>query len=187
MGHFARCCQKNPDARNRPSGRRPEMRRINVVSREDQTSSEESSENNTDRIVLHLDGPGEQPFLMKGWINGKRFETMIDTGSPVTIFTAQALKDILQTTMLFVRPLPKDEVYVDFNNKLLNLMGFTCAKIQVGDKILQKGRILVGRNGTKSVIGRDWLAAFQYKVQPTNQICHISDASNNDTSAGTEL
>ena len=47
---------------------------------------------------------------------------MVDSGSPVTIIGYDELQKILQYVVLFVRPLPKDEKYVDFNKQPVDLL-----------------------------------------------------------------
>ena len=47
---------------------------------------------------------------------------MIDSGSSVTIIGYNELQKILQYDVLFVRPLPKDEKYVDFNKQPVDLV-----------------------------------------------------------------
>ena len=70
---------------------------------------------------------------------------------------------------LFIRELPNDEEYVDFNRQKLNLLGYVFCQLEVGNSKLQKARILVAEKEAKSLIGRDWLNAFNYKVMSPNQ------------------
>ena len=55
--------------------------------------------------------------------------------------------------------------------------------MEVGDMKLQKARILVAERGAKSLIGRDWLNAFNYKFVSPNQnegkriICKITSGT----------
>ena len=105
---------------------------------------------------------------MKGNSNGNPFQTMVDFGSPVTIFAIDELKQIMNRKTLFIRELPKDEEYVDFNKRKLQLLGYIFCHLEVGDSKLDKARILIADKGAKSLIGRDWLNAFNYKfVSPT--------------------
>ena len=61
------------------------MRRLNLI---DQHANE--SEGNTDedaeKVVLHINGDGAPPIVLKGKIKSQQFSTMIDSGSPITIF-----------------------------------------------------------------------------------------------------
>ena len=56
---------------------------------------------------------------------------MIDSGSPITIFKQADLRELLKSHVIFARPLPKTEQYVDYNNKPLNLLGFTTVNAKV--------------------------------------------------------
>ena len=57
---------------------------------------------------------------------------------------------------------------MDFNKRKLQLLGYIFCHLQVGDSKLNKARILIADKGAKSLIGRDWLNAFNYKlVSPT--------------------
>ena len=84
---------------------------------------------------------------------------------------------------LFIRQLPEDEEYVDFNKRKLNLLGYIFCQLEVGDSKLQKARILIAERGAKSLIGRDWLNAFNYKFVSPNQnegkrtICKITSGT----------
>ena len=112
------------------------MRRINLIERED-NQSEESNEQDEDNMVLYIDGSDNQPFVMKGKINNQPFTTMIDSGSPITIFTQADLRKVLKVDAIFARPMPKSEQYVDYNNKPLNLLGFTNANVKVGKRTIK--------------------------------------------------
>ena len=110
-------------------------RKILIEQANDQ--SEDSNEYEEDKTVLHVGGGGNQPFMMKGKINNESFTTMIDSGSPITIFTQTDQRRILKQAVIFARPLPKTEQYVDYNNKPLNLLGFTTVNVQVGKRKLK--------------------------------------------------
>ena len=48
--------------------------------------------------VLHLADNNDEkskPFVLQGRLNGKRFNVLIDTGSPVTIFTQTTCEDAI--------------------------------------------------------------------------------------------
>ena len=65
-----------------------------VADREDSAATDASD---GDKIVLQVGGDGVRPFLMKGKMNRRDFTAMIDSGSPITIFTITDLKQILGT------------------------------------------------------------------------------------------
>ena len=56
-------------------------------------------------MVLNVEGSenDSNPFYMEGFINGNRFKTMIDPGSPVTIFGLDEIKSIMKRKELPVR------------------------------------------------------------------------------------
>ena len=72
---------------------------------------------------------------------------MIDSGSPITIFTQDDLRKILKVDVMFARLLPKTEQYVDYNNKPLNLLGFITADVKVGKRTIKNARIVITRDG----------------------------------------
>ena len=111
--------------------------------------------------VLHVNGVGVKPFVMRGKINKQKFETMIDSGSPITIFTKEELCRLLKTDLIFVRLLSANEQYVDYNGRPLNLMGYVTVDVGIGKK-LKGAKIIVTRDGQRSLIGRDWLTKLNF-------------------------
>ena len=89
---------------------------------------------------------------------------MIDSGSPITIFTQDDVRKILKSNVMFARPLPKNKEYVDYNGKPLNLVGFINVDVQVGKRTIKRARIVIARDGKKSLVGRDWLTQLTYRV-----------------------
>ena len=132
---------------------------------------QEEEEEDDNFLVLNVDGQNEniKPYYMEGFINGNRFKTMIDSGSPVTIFALDEIKQIMQREKLQVRQMIKGERYVDFNGKSLNLLGYVFCELQVGDQYIKKARILVTKSYTKSIIGREWLSTLKYTIAPANK------------------
>ena len=122
-----------------------------------------------DKIVLTIEGGENGQFFMSGKINGNQFKTMVDSGSPVTIFEIEEIKRIMKRKTLFIRQLLEDDEYVDFNKRKVNLLGYVFCQLEVGESKMQKARILVAERGAKSLIGRDWLNAFNYKLVSPNQ------------------
>ena len=182
-GHFAKCCQTR-GAGNFAKSRKitqPPPQRIQRIGEWEESSSRSAIED--DKIVLTIDGDENGQFSMSGKINGNPFKTMVDSGSPVTIFEIEEIKRIMKRKTLFIRQLPEDEEYVDFNERKLNLLGYVFCQLDVGDSKLQKARILIAERGAKSLIGRDWLNAFNYKFVSPNQnegkrtICKITSGT----------
>ena len=117
-GHFARMCRRPKTGNIRGRGRMPGrggLRRINLIEQDD-SQSESSNEMNEENMVLHVSGAGNQPFVLKGKINKKPFKTMINSGSPITIFTQEDLKKILKVDVIFARQVSKNEQCVDSTN-----------------------------------------------------------------------
>ena len=106
------------------------------------------------------------------------FTTMIESGSPITIFTQSDLRKILKRDVLFARPLPKGEEYVDYNRRPLNLLGFTTVDVKVGKKEIKKARVVITRDGKKSLIGRDWLTSLNFRVADTNNMSEYNNSMN---------
>ena len=65
---------------------RADMRQINL-NEQDDDQSEDSNDQGEDKIVLHVGGGGNQPFIMKGKMNNEPLTTMIDSAALITIFT----------------------------------------------------------------------------------------------------
>ena len=154
-GHFAKCCQTR-GAGNFAKSRKIIKAPAQSIQRIDEW--EESSSGSIieeDKIVLTIEGGENGQFFMSGKINGNQFKTMVDSGSPVTIFEIEEIKRIMKRKTIFIRQLPEDEEHVDFNKRKLNLLGYLFCQLEVGESKMQKARILVAERGAKSLIGRD--------------------------------
>ena len=88
-GQLERVCnQKRKDnaqhfAKSRANGVRDQFnKRVHLVDQDEDDEEDESY------MVLNVEGEEEnsKPYYMEGFINGNNFKTMIDSGSPVTIF-----------------------------------------------------------------------------------------------------
>ena len=89
---------------------------------------------------------------------------MIDTGSPVTIYAIDEIKNTMKRENLPVREMVETERYVDFNGKPLQLMGYVFCELQINNSYKKNARILIAKKGTKSIIGREWLSTLKYQV-----------------------
>ena len=154
-------------ARKRQNWRKAGMRRINLIERE-HNQSEESSEREGDNMALHVGGGGNQPFTRKGKINNQLFSAMIDSGSPITIFTQADMRNLLKVDVIFAIPMLKNEQYVDYNNKPLNLLGYTTVNVNVGKRTIKNARIVITKDGKRSLIRRDWLNQLNFEVDEVN-------------------
>ena len=164
QGHPERVCnQKKKDTYQKSGNFRGSGRRLQLVDQDDFDEDDDET-----YMVLNVEGGNNdaKPFYMEGFINRNRFKTMIDTGSPVTIFALDEIKQIMKREKLPVRQMIEGERYVDFNMKPLQLMEYVFCELQVNDSYIRKARILIARSGTKSIIGREWLTTLRYKLQP---------------------
>ena len=87
---------------------------MNWIAEEGEEQRSDEEDTGDEQYVLGFVGGGSPPFTMGGKINRKKFCLLIDSGSPVTIISRDELQIILQYEVLFVRPLPEDEKYVEF-------------------------------------------------------------------------
>ena len=113
--------------------------------------------------MLNVDGGNNEtkPYYTEGFINGNRFKTVIDTGSPVTNFALNEIKRIMKREKLPVRQMIEGERYVVFNGKLLQLLGYVFCELLANDSYIRKTRTLIARSGANSIIGREWLTTMQ--------------------------
>ena len=64
------------------------MRRVNYIEVFDEDEEDE------EQLILRMDGEGSKPFYMEGMMCGSYFKAIIDTGSPVSIFTKRDLQKL---------------------------------------------------------------------------------------------
>ena len=116
-GHLEKVCnQKNKDkfqqnGKFKANGSSEQTnRRVQLV--------DQVEEDNENIMVLIVAGDeNTKPYNMEGFINGNRFKTMINSGSPVTLFELDERKQIMRREILPVREMIEGERYVDFNGK----------------------------------------------------------------------
>ena len=114
-------------------------------------------------MVLKVEGDemcSAAPYYMKGTINRNYFKTMIDTGSPVTVFVINEIKEVMKRGELQVHRMIPGEKYVDFNAKPLELLGYVFCEQRVGWKYIREARTLVAKKGVKSIVDREWLQLY---------------------------
>ena len=75
----------------------------------------------------------------------------------------------------------KDERYVDFNGKPLNGLRYVFCELLVNYSYLSKAK-----NGTKSVIGREWQSTLRYKLVPEGELKLNSAGKETEPSAETK-
>ena len=149
-GHLEKVCNRKSDNQNFCKNR-GFAKRVQLVDQEDNDDEDENY------MVLNVEGNDNntKPYYKESFINGNRFKTMIDTGSPGTIYALDEIKKIMKRENLPVRVMVESERYVDFNGKPLPLLGYVFCELQVNDSYLKKARILIAKKGTKSIIGRE--------------------------------
>ena len=64
----------------------------------------------------------------------------------------------------------ENERYVDINGKPLNLLGYVFCELQVNYSYIKNDRILIAKNGTKPIIGGEWLSTLRYKLVPEGEL-----------------
>ena len=123
------------------------MRKVNAVNSPENSSNESTGDENA-ILMVQRKSKVTAPFIMKGKLN-RKFSAMIDSGSPVSIFPRDELKEILNTQVLCAKPVPEGEVYTEYNKKKLDLLGVLYGRVKVGDKCIKRSRILVAKEGVK--------------------------------------
>ena len=167
-GHLEKCCNKKFPHRQKEMMKRLNarnsntqgMRRVNYIEESDASTSDDNEE----QLVLQIDGNGSKPFFMEGTMCGNYFKAIIDTGSPVSIFTKRDLQKIIGERKVVIRDMIDQERYVDYNKRPLELLGYQFVRLEVAGVTVSKARVLVAPNSGKSIIGRDWLIALRYKI-----------------------
>ena len=156
------------------------MRRVNYIEESDE-DEEEDYEEDEEQLVLRVDGEGSKPFYMEGMMCDNYFKAIIDTGSPVSIFTKRDLQKIVGERKVVIRDMIGGEKYVDYNRKPLKLLGYQFVRLEVAGVTVSKARVLVAPNSGKSIVGRDWLVALRYKItQPIERgECEVNNQSVN--------
>ena len=188
-GHLEKCCNQKYPERKRQMKQRMQNRRKGF-SRVYYISEDSDEELDEDEMVLQVDGTGVKLFEIEGLMCGNKFRAIIDTGSPVSIFAIDELRRIIGRRWVVVRDMIDGERYVDFNRRPLPLLGYMFVSIQVGKTKMSKARVLVAKKRAISIIGRDWLTALKYRIEPpitkgenaVNSISRESDESENKLS-----
>ena len=173
MGHYARMCRmKQTDVKQNKA---PQQKRVNVVQSKSSWSSSED-ESGEEVEILHIDeekGHTNKPFVLKGKFNRKPFHALIDTGSPITIFT-KAHVDKMFGKNYKLQILGEDEKYVDYSRNKIEFIGAIIGQVEAGCKKLDKVRALIAENGARTVIGRDWLRGLGVKLKTEGGKCEIN-------------
>ena len=155
------------------------MRRVNYIDESDE--DQEDYEEDEEQLVLRVDGEGSKPFYMEGMMCDNYFKAIMDTWSPVSIFTKSDLQKIVGERKVVIRDLIGGEKYVDYIRKPLKLLGYQFVRREVAGVTVSKARVLVAPISGKSIVGRDWLVALRYKKrQPIERgECEVNNQSVN--------
>ena len=165
------CNQKKKDTYQKSGNSRGSGRRVQLVDQEEVGDDEDEV-----YMVLNVEGGKNEtkPHYKGGFIKGNRFKTMIDTGSPVTIFALDEIKRIMKREKLPVRQKIEGERLVDFIRKPLQLLEYVFCELQVNEGYFRKARTLIARSGTKSIIGSEWLTTLRYTLEPEKGVLEVN-------------
>ena len=192
IGHVEKCCNKKFPQRKKEMMQRLKsrdmektMKRVNYF----EESEEEEESEDEEQLVLRIDGNGCKPLYVEGMMYEQYFKAIIDTGSPVSIFTKKDIQKIIGDLKVVIRDLIEDKRYVDYNRKPLNLLGYQFVRLEVAGVTVSKARVLVGPNSAKSIVGRDWLVALRYKItQPIERgECEVNQKNVNSNKMVNEI
>ena len=165
VGHTEKCCNKKHPKRQKEMVKRLKSRNEQGMRRVDYIEdTEDESEVDEEQLVLKIEGKGSKPFYMEGLMCGNYFKAIIDTGSPVSIFTEKDLQKIVGERKVVIREMIENERYVDNNKNPLELLGYQFVRLEVAGVTVSKARVLVAPNSGKSIVGRDWLVALRYRI-----------------------
>ena len=95
-------------------------------------TSEVSEELDDDENVWQVYGSVLKPFMIESLMCDNKFEAIINTGSPVSIFAVGELKKIIGEHRVLVRGLIDNEMYVDFSRRLFPMLGYIFVRLQMG-------------------------------------------------------
>ena len=173
MGHYGRMCRiKQPETKQKT----PYQKKVNVVQKKTEWSSSEN-ESGEEVEILHIDEEKRsinKPFVLKGRFNRKPFHALIDTGSPITIFTKAHVEKMFGKKEYKLQPLDENEKYIEYSSNKIEFLGAIIGQVEAGWKKLDKVRALVAENGARTVIGRDRLRGLGVKLKTEGGECEIN-------------
>ena len=153
-GHYARMCRiKQTETK---TNRQTHQRKINAVQKNPTWSSSED-ESAEEVEILHIDEEkgknSNKRFVLKGKFNKKPFHALIDTGSPITIFTKAHIENMFGKGYK-LQPLGENEKYIDYSSNKIKFLGAIIGQVESGMRKLDKVRALIAENGAGTLIGR---------------------------------
>ena len=97
-------------------------------------------------------------------INGKQTNVWIDSGSPISIFTAGELKRMLGTAGVNVKaPAPEDDKFRDYGNNPLRLLRTMNVSLEMNGWVTDANIKIIGGN-SPSIIGRDLMTNLGLQI-----------------------
>ena len=180
-GHYARMCRiKQTETK---TNRQTHQRKINAVQKNPTWSSSED-ESAEEVEILHIDEEkgknSNKPFVLKGKFNKKPFHALIDTGSPITIFTKAHIENMFGKGYK-LQPLGENEKYIDYSSNKIKFLGAIIGQVESGMRKLDKVRALIAENGARTLIGRDWLRGSGIKLKTEggkSEINYVNETPN---------
>ena len=173
MGHYGRMCRiKQPETKQKT----PYQKKVNVVQQKTEWSSSEDESGEEEVEVLHIDeekSSSNKPFVLKGRVNKKPFHALIDTGSPITIFTKAHVEKMF-VKKYKLQPLGENEKYIDYSSNKIEFLRAFIGQVEAGWKKLDKVGALIAENGARTVIGQDWLRGLGVKLKTEGGKCEFN-------------
>ena len=180
-GHYARICRIK-QTETKPN-RQTHQRKINAVQKNPTWSSSED-ESAEEVEILHIDEEkgknSNKPFVLKGKFTKKPFHALIDSGSPITIFTKAHIENMFGKGYK-LQPLGENEKYIDYSSNKIKFLGAIIGQVESGMRKLDKVRALIAENGARTLIGRDWLRWLGIKLKTEggkSEINYVNETPN---------
>ena len=125
---------------------------------------------------MHIDNiekSAHKPFVLKGTFNRRPFHALIDAGSPVARFTKAHIRKLFGKDYK-LRPHEKNEKCINFSSNKIEFLVAMIEQVESGASELDKVRALKAENGSRTVIGRDWLRGLGIKLTTEGGKCEIN-------------
>ena len=104
--------------------------------------------------VIHIDNTqksANKPFALKWTFNRRPFHALIYSDSPVTIYSKAYIQKMFGKDYK-LRPLEKNEKYIDFSGNEIEFLGAIIGQVESGARKLDKVRPLIVENGSRTVV-----------------------------------
>ena len=125
-GQLEKCCNRKSPQRQKKMMQSIKSRktaqgfRRNYYIEESDEEEKEDFQEDEEQLVLRVDGEGSKSFGMEGLMYGNCFKAIIDTGSPVSVFTKHRLQKIVEVTLRYkiMQPIERGECKVNKKHNL---------------------------------------------------------------------